>query len=98
MTDYYDDLETRDPEQREKALLALLPAHIANAKDKAPYFGSMLKDIEPRQVSDRSALATITVTRKSDLMSLQKQDAPFGTVVSHRTKSATYTNILSAMV
>jgi len=87
MTDFYDDLETRDPEQREKALLDLLPAHIAHAKSNTRFFGSLLKDIEPRTICDRASLSTIAVTRKSDLMSLQKQDAPFGgmtTVASGR--------------
>jgi len=78
MTDYYDDLETRDPGQREKTLFAALPAHIAHAKDNTPFFGSLFKDIDPRDVRDRAALATVPVTRKSDLMSLQKQEAPFG--------------------
>ena len=87
MTDFYDDLETRDPEQREKALIDLLPAHIAHAKSNTRFFGSLLKDIEPRTICDRASLSTIAVTRKSDLMSLQKQDAPFGgmtTVASGR--------------
>ncbi len=30
--DFYDDLETRDPEAREAPLFAALPAHIAHAK------------------------------------------------------------------
>jgi len=78
MTDYYDDLETRDPAQREQALLGSLPLHIAHARDNTPFFGSLLKDIDPRSISSRDALASIAVTRKSDLMALQKQDAPFG--------------------
>lgn len=87
MTDYYDDLETRAPELRDQALFGSLPAHIAHAKDNTPFFGSLLKDIEPRTIRNRGALASIAVTRKSDLMSLQKQDAPFGgmtTVASGR--------------
>ncbi len=78
MTDFYDDLETRDPEQREKALFDSLPAQIAHAKDNTRFFGSLMKDIDPRTVCDRTSLARISVTRKSDLISLQKQDAPFG--------------------
>jgi phenylacetate-CoA ligase len=87
MTDYYDDLETRAPELRDQALFGSLPAHIAHAKYNTPFFGSLLKDIEPRTIRNRGALASIAVTRKSDLMSLQKQDAPFGgmtTVASGR--------------
>lgn len=78
MTDYYDDLECRDPEQREKTLLSALPTHIAHAKNNAPFFGSLLKDIDPRSITNRAALSAVPVTRKSELMSLQKQDAPFG--------------------
>jgi phenylacetate-CoA ligase len=78
MTDYYDDLECRDPEQREKTLLSALPTHIAHAKSNTTFFGSMLKDIDPRSITNRAALSAIPVTRKSELMALQKRDAPFG--------------------
>jgi phenylacetate-CoA ligase len=77
MTEYYDDLETRDPEQREHALFAALPGHIAHAKAHAPYFASVLRDTEPGDVRDRKALARLPVTRKSDLIGLQKQTPPF---------------------
>lgn len=76
--DYYDDLETRDPEERERALFSVLPGLIAHAKANAPYFGSLLKDVDPVSIRDRLALAQLRVTRKSDLMALQKQDPPFG--------------------
>ncbi|HUU72176.1 MAG TPA: AMP-binding protein [Burkholderiales bacterium] len=82
MTDFYDDLETRSPEQREQALLGSLPGHIAHAKWKAPYFGKLLKQVDPEAVRDRSALASIPVTRKSDLIALQKESPPFGGMTS----------------
>jgi len=75
---YYDDLEIRAPEERERALFAALPGLIEHAKANAPYFAIVLKDIDPRAVDSRAALANIPVTRKSDLISLQKQDPPFG--------------------
>ena len=75
--DYYDDLETRDPEVREKALFATLPGQIAHAKANAPYFARLLKDVEPDQVRGRKALAQLPVTRKSDLITLQKETPPF---------------------
>src|SRR5581483_1744281 len=78
MPDYYDDLETRDPEARERALFSALPGHIAYAKAHAPYFASLLRDVDPQSIRDRSALARLPVTRKSDLASLQRQDPPFG--------------------
>ena len=75
--DYYDDLETRDPEVRERALFAALPGQIAHARANAPYFARVLKDIEANEVCDRKALAKLPVTRKSDLIALQKETPPF---------------------
>jgi phenylacetate-CoA ligase len=80
MTDrrFYDDLETRRPEQREKALLAALPGVIANAKARAPGFARILADVEPGDITSHAALASLPVTRKSELTALQRQDPPFG--------------------
>jgi len=85
MTDFYDDLETRSPEQREQALFEALPGHVAHAKSNTTYFATLLKDIDPAAISNRDALAGIPVTRKSDLISLQKMTPPFGgmTAVAH---------------
>ncbi len=78
MTTHYDSLETRAPEQREGELFAALPAQIAHAKGNAPYFTALLADVNPRGIASRKALATLPVTRKSDLVELQKQQHPFG--------------------
>ncbi|MFQ6018537.1 MAG: phenylacetate--CoA ligase family protein [Kiloniellaceae bacterium] len=75
---FYDDLETRDPEARETALLAALARQVAHAKAKAPGFARILKDVDPASVADRRALAALPVTRKADLMALQKDDPPLG--------------------
>ena len=77
MTDYFDDLETRNPEAREAALMAALPAQVACAKDHAPGFGRILADVDPAAVTDRTALAGLPVTRKSALIGLQESDPPF---------------------
>jgi phenylacetate-CoA ligase len=78
MSEYYDSLETRDPAEREKALLAALPAQITHAKKNAPGFSRILADIDPEAVNSRAALARLPVTRKSDLADLQKQQPPLG--------------------
>jgi len=78
MTEHFDKLETRDPREREEALLAALPKHIAHAKANAPGFARILKDIDPAAVTSRAALATLPVTRKSDLKDLQRADRPLG--------------------
>ena len=75
---YYDALETRDPAERERALLAALPAQIANAQNNAPGFAKILAGVEARAITSRAALAQLPVTRKSDLKERQSAAMPFG--------------------
>ena len=84
MPEYFDTLETRDPELRERALLAALPRQIAHAKANAPAFARVLASVEPAAVASRTALAQIPVTRKSELLELQKASRPFGGFVAAR--------------
>ncbi len=78
MGDFYDDLETRDPAARERALFAALPAHIAHAKAEAPHFAELFADVDADAVVDRAALAALPVTRKSELIERQRARPPFG--------------------
>jgi phenylacetate-CoA ligase len=86
MGDFYDDLETRSPDQRERDLFAALPGHIRNAKENAPYFTDLLADVDADAITDRAALAGVPVTRKSDLVEIQNAGNPLGglTAVPHR--------------
>ncbi|OGA55468.1 MAG: AMP-dependent synthetase [Betaproteobacteria bacterium RIFCSPLOWO2_12_FULL_65_14] len=78
MNGHFDELETREPEAREGALMAALPVQIAHAKASAPGFARILKDVDPAEVKSRKALAKLPVTRKSDLATLQKGLPPLG--------------------
>ncbi len=71
MTEFYDALETRDPAEREAALVAALPAQIERAK-ATPAFAAILRDVDPRAVTSRAALAALPVTRKGELLARQK--------------------------
>ncbi|HXU56434.1 MAG TPA: phenylacetate--CoA ligase family protein, partial [Casimicrobiaceae bacterium] len=75
---YFDTLETRDPELRERAQLAALREQIAYARAHAPWFARTLAGIEPADIDSRAALARLPVVRKSELLELQKADRPFG--------------------
>ncbi len=77
MTEYFDDLETRDPEEREQALMSALPQQIALAKSTDGY-AAVFADVDPAQINSRPALAELPVTRKSELISLQAAAPPFG--------------------
>jgi phenylacetate-CoA ligase len=76
--DYYDSLETRDPEVRERALFQSLCGQVRHAQVATPFYAELLAGIEPGDVRDRAALARLPVTRKSDLIERQKQTPPFG--------------------
>jgi phenylacetate-CoA ligase len=75
---HYDKLETRSPTAREKALMSALPKLVAHAKKNAAGFARILKDVKPQDIKSRKALATLPVTRKSDLGALQKELPPLG--------------------
>ncbi|HZH26994.1 MAG TPA: AMP-binding protein [Azospirillaceae bacterium] len=76
--DFYDELETRPPEQREAALMAALPDHVRLAKERAPGWARILSGIEAMDVRSRADLARLPVTHKSDLTTLQAAEPPFG--------------------
>ena len=58
--------------------MAALPKLVAHAKRNAPGFARILKGVDPRKVKNRETLATLPVTRKSDLGALQKAEPPLG--------------------
>ncbi|MBT6608393.1 MAG: phenylacetate--CoA ligase family protein, partial [Rhodospirillaceae bacterium] len=80
--DFYDELETRSTDAREQALLDALPGQISHAKANATYFGKLFADIDPTAITSRQALASLPVTRKSDLIELQKETPPLGGLIA----------------
>ena len=58
--------------------MAALPRHLAHAKRRAPGWSEILENVDPRRIASRKALATLPVTRKSDLGPLQKALPPLG--------------------
>ena len=84
MGEHFDALETRDPQQREHELFALLPRQIAHAKANAPWFEESLREVDPARITTRAALAQLPVVRKHELIELQKQHRPFGGLVAAR--------------
>jgi phenylacetate-CoA ligase len=76
--EFFDKLETQDPEQRERELFAALTRQIAYAKASATHYSRLLADIDPESIVDRAALAKVPLTRKSELHSLQRSAPPFG--------------------
>jgi phenylacetate-CoA ligase len=77
-SEHFDQLETRDPEQRELAQFNLLPGLIRRAKELAPGWRRHLADVDSAAVTSREALAKVPVLRKSALKELQHGQPPFG--------------------
>ncbi|QQP90200.1 AMP-binding protein [Skermanella sp. TT6] len=75
---FHDDLETRSADEREASLLAALPEQIHLAQRRAPAYGRILGGIDAMAVTTWESLASLPVTRKSDLTELQGREPPFG--------------------
>ena len=78
MKQHYDELETRDPVQREAALLAALPVQIAYAQSRSAAMAQALHGIDGPAVRTRAELAQLPVTRKQALFERQKTERAAG--------------------
>lgn len=78
MTAYYDALEIRDPAERERDLMNRLPGQIAHAKTHTAAFSRILAEVDAAAVNSRATLARLPVTRKAELLELQRAERPFG--------------------
>lgn len=76
-SDHFDQLETGDPDARDRDFFGRLPGFIALALG-APGWAAQLAGIVPNAVTSRAELAKLPVLRKSDLSERQKEQPPFG--------------------
>ena len=76
--DYFDELETRSPESRERELFDRLPDLIEHAQKKSSGWKKHLHDVNATEIDSRSSLTNLPVLRKSELMELQSATPPFG--------------------
>ncbi len=90
MSQYYDNLETRDPAGREAALIAAVAAQVAHAKANAPAYAESLAAVDPVSLTSAAAIAALPLTRKSDLLGMQKSRPPFGGLAAARGHALTH--------
>src|ERR1700704_4623827 len=76
-SEHFDQLETRDPDARERDFFGRLPDFIALALS-APGWATQLAGVDPNTVTSRAALAKLPVLRKSELVVRQTERPPFG--------------------
>ena len=78
---HLDSLETRLPQDREAALMAALPVQIAHAQQHSAAFAGILSGVNATAITSRTALASLPVTRKHELLERQQAQRatdPFG--------------------
>ncbi len=78
MSDFFDKLETRPPKQREAELFTLLVAQVAYAQESVPAVTEMLAGVDAATLVSRSALETLPLLHKTELIERQKQQPIFG--------------------
>ncbi len=78
MSDFFDNLETRPPEQREAELFTLLAAQIAHAQQQAPAIAELLAGVDAATMISRSALETLPLLHKTELIERQQKQPLFG--------------------
>ena len=78
MSDFFDTLETREPEVREAKQMAALSRQVAHAQQHAPAYGELLAGVDASAINSREALASLPLTRKDELIERQRLQPPFG--------------------
>jgi phenylacetate-CoA ligase len=90
MTDFYDDLETRDASLRQTQQIEAVAAQVAHAKATCPAWADILQSVDARDITSAQAIAALPITRKSSLIDLQKNNMPFGGLVSSEAAPLAY--------
>jgi len=89
MSEFYDQLETRDPEQRLESQFECILEQLRHAHENTVAYQQL--DVE--SVQDLTGFAQLPVTRKSALLEQQKDRPPFG---GYAATSASITNIFAS--
>lgn len=78
MSEFYDVLETRTSEERIRQQFARLAEVLAQAISQSPYYAELLTDFADLKQLEATTLAQMPLTRKSELLGLQREHPPFG--------------------
>jgi phenylacetate-CoA ligase len=80
MTDFYHQKENIAANVREQSLFSRLAEFISHAKQQSSYYQALLADVNADNIDSRAQLAALPITRKSDLLHLQKLKPPLAGV------------------
>ncbi|MCV2366650.1 phenylacetate--CoA ligase family protein [Roseateles oligotrophus] len=71
--EFFDALERCDPIERERGLMAALPAQIAHAQAHTAAYAELFAGLDAAAINSRAALAGLPITRKTELMARQQR-------------------------
>jgi phenylacetate-CoA ligase len=82
--DYFDELETMAPGTRQKYLDNKLSLAVEHAYKHAPAVKKLLDacGVSPGEIRTVSDLEKVPITRKTDLIEMQKSDLPYGGILT----------------
>ena len=78
MSDYYDGLETRSQDERATAQLVALRAQLVHTRNNTRAYAAAFAEIDVEAINDFESFTRIPLTRKSELITLQRELRPFG--------------------
>jgi phenylacetate-CoA ligase len=78
MSDYYDSLETRSSDERSAAQLAALRAQLTHVTQNTSAYADAFREFNIDSIADFESFAQLPLTRKSELIALQREQRPFG--------------------
>jgi len=90
MNDYYDSLETRSSDERSAAQLAALRAQLTHVTQNTSAYADAFREIDVESIADFESFAQLPLTRKSELIELQREQRPFGGYTAHSGTQASH--------
>ena len=78
MSEFYDSLETRSADERAQAQFESIRAQIAHVQTNTTAYAESLGGVDAAAIVDAESYSKLPLTRKSELIELQKSERPFG--------------------
>jgi len=90
MSEFYDSLETREPEERQQAQLQAVRTQITHAKANTTAYAELLDGIDVGNIVDAKSFCKLPLTRKSELIKIQQDNRPLGGFSAHNLSPFTH--------
>jgi len=85
MSEFYDSLETRSNDERTQAQFEAIREQITHVQNNTKAYAEALEHIDADDITDAVSFSALPLTRKSELIELQKTQRPFGGYTTNNT-------------